>query len=690
MIERASDKELRFLNLILQKISKGDSVDLQSFETEKDSNFLIGTADYWEEKQYIKDFEIEIAESEEYFGYPNGWITVKFVVTNRDFFESEVSKLQEENPKREQPILRRQTTELIARALGEMMTGTDLQQFLLDQGVDGDLVIYPNTKWRMAHDALNYLCASARQDDFEKVQKVLRESLHPIFHTSDIEKSRKFEDQINSWVGFDGYRFTDGILSKIQTTTEGKPPSDINKEALLGQVKKIEELLDQDKKKLDVATKEMIKRIETFWLQSKMVLDAIEDCSSRIATGAQIINLPDLDVPKLLKEDLLKSLHASGVLDYLKDESPFIVSTREWRRFLQGQSVIVKNVEEINTFSTSIQTFLGDLQEKQKALSGIIPDLPGTPIYNLPTVDHLALMTNPVVTQTEVIARNGQREERQSREANRIRKLMGKSVELYATEEFLRHSEYLDGEKHHIVLHYFDDLCFEERRRQMAELFFSQLRDKGCFTDFERVKGGFYRFSNLEFQKLSEVRQSKLERLNDEDRTPKFPHKIPRGTRWNHVTIVFLNGSTVEMTVKGKKHTATFLELGLIGKGMKPSEAWTFLKVLSQQNGEISISDKIAKKSYKKQKEILSDFLENYFHIDFDPFDPYELANSYRIKLNLYWKGVTEPPDESGKVDIDDEVLDPAEEDTWDLQKELKEMAPDDGLDYESLNGMVI
>ena len=66
-------------------------------------------------------------------------------------------------------------------------------------------------------------------------------------------------------------------------------------------------------------------------------------------------------------------------------------------------------------------------------------------------------------------------------------------------------------------------------------------------------------------------------------------------------------------------------EMGMIGRGKNPnpSEAWTFMEVLAQLNGELTIKDAQAKDKYKKQKELLAKALQSYFSLEYDPFYPY-------------------------------------------------------------------
>jgi len=154
---------------------------------------------------------------------------------------------------------------------------------------------------------------------------------------------------------------------------------------------------------------------------------------------------------------------------------------------------------------------------------------------------------------------------------------------------------------------------------------------------------------------------------------PKFPFKIPAGTHWNQVIMKFLNHEQIEILVKKLRHITNFKEMGFVGKGKipEPSEQWIFLKVLAQCNGELTIKDDTAKDTYKQQKHLLTESLQNYFSIDFDPFYPYKSSpekqgNSYRIKLTLI-----PPPESYKKPQIETTV-----EDTLGIKEYLDEHAP--------------
>lgn len=142
----------------------------------------------------------------------------------------------------------------------------------------------------------------------------------------------------------------------------------------------------------------------------------------------------------------------------------------------------------------------------------------------------------------------------------------------------------------------------------------------------------------------------------------KFPHKLPSGTKWENITIKFEDDSKVFIKAKQLEHYTNYKDMGFIGKGNnpEPSEAWVFLRVLSMTKtpGEIAITDKDVRDKWKAQKSILSEALQSYFSIDYDPFYPYrssteKIGSSYKIKLNLVpppEQEATEEPEEKDEV----------------------------------------
>ncbi len=155
------------------------------------------------------------------------------------------------------------------------------------------------------------------------------------------------------------------------------------------------------------------------------------------------------------------------------------------------------------------------------------------------------------------------------------------------------------------------------------------------------------------------VSGSKIEIENEEKLSKyKFPFSLPAGTEWKNIIFKFKDEKNAHIEVKQYKHDVNYSEMGFIGKGKVPesSEAWSFLRVLAELNGELAITDNEQKQKYKKQKEILSKKLKSYFNLDSDPFYPYEEQKSYRIKMTLLPASIkskkTDPLPEEKDADV--------------------------------------
>lgn len=163
-----------------------------------------------------------------------------------------------------------------------------------------------------------------------------------------------------------------------------------------------------------------------------------------------------------------------------------------------------------------------------------------------------------------------------------------------------------------------------------------------------------------------------LKKVESSDRSI-FPYTLPKGIQWQNIIIKFLNDEDVETIVNRITYHTNFKEMGMVGKGKKPTPSvqWIFLKVLAMNNGEITIKDSDARPLYKKQKQLLSESLKQFFKIDYDPFYPYHSStekegNSYKIKMTLI-----PPPQQAYIVPLEKTISD-----KLGLDEYLKEEAP--------------
>jgi|GEM_PF-3330418 len=149
---------------------------------------------------------------------------------------------------------------------------------------------------------------------------------------------------------------------------------------------------------------------------------------------------------------------------------------------------------------------------------------------------------------------------------------------------------------------------------------------------------------------------------------PKFPFTIPAGTVWETIIIQFTSNNYVNVQVAGHSHATGYADMGFANKNTKePIIQWGLLLILAKNGGSIKMSDGDASNNFKKQKQLLSDKLKNYFGIDYDPFRRYSSKDGYKIKITLV------PPSTSNVRASTDETLGEISEMFRNLQQEDNE-----------------
>lgn len=209
------------------------------------------------------------------------------------------------------------------------------------------------------------------------------------------------------------------------------------------------------------------------------------------------------------------------------------------------------------------------------------------------------------------------------------------------------------------------DLVEEDKRKEILK--------KLKLTKNDLRNNIIVRAINLDLvEKLKEVinvieknHKKNAQELNNKN-TKRLPlKKLPPNTKWQNITIQFLNGQEIIIKVKarekGKKdltwHT-NYEEMGFQDERKKvPNKQWVFLQLLSQLEGRISWNNSKASSQGKKHKQRLADALKKYFHITYDPFYPYKIVKAYEIKIKLIPESNDSPNTQSegdDKLGIDD------------------------------------
>ncbi len=229
MVERGEDKTIRVLQEILKEPITDDRLDKDGKSHPSKllftDNLKISRSDL---KFNLAKLGLTISdEQQDPFGsdFATDYL-MEVIVEKKDIerLSSLLKKYEAEYPKRKKPRIREKTLELISQKIGNLDTGTNLVKFLKDCGVDGELIIYPNTKWRMICDALVYLSNSAKREDETALSKVIGEATHPLMHGGDTASAKNLREEFNNYLHYDNmgiaYDAKDGIYAALRNADE--------------------------------------------------------------------------------------------------------------------------------------------------------------------------------------------------------------------------------------------------------------------------------------------------------------------------------------------------------------------------------------------------------------------------------------------------------------------------------------
>ena len=125
------------------------------------------------------------------------------------------------------------------------------------------------------------------------------------------------------------------------------------------------------------------------------------------------------------------------------------------------------------------------------------------------------------------------------------------------------------------------------------------------------------------------------------------PLELPSGTKWEHITIQFLDYDKVKIQAPNKfSKIVNFQKMGFENlKNGKPNTQWKLLYDLSRYHGDLSWtittyrkrvdSHPLSTPKIRKQIQILSQSLKQYFNINEPPFYDYVKFKAYKTKFFL-------------------------------------------------------
>lgn len=144
--------------------------------------------------------------------------------------------------------------------------------------------------------------------------------------------------------------------------------------------------------------------------------------------------------------------------------------------------------------------------------------------------------------------------------------------------------------------------------------------------------------------------------------TKRFPYKLPPNVSWGDIIIKFLDGHNIQIVAGKQIYKADYKEMGLDdSRQLQPNSQWALLRILSRQNGGLSWKESNANNKVKKQKQLLSTRLKEYFNINDDPFFKYNKKIGYQIKITL----VPESESINDHMPVYQENDEDEEDDSW-------------------------
>lgn len=533
--------------------------------------------------------------------------------------------------------------EHVAASVKELMSGEKWYNFLIEQGVPPTLFPGKPSKKELLYETLLTLCSTGDDRDRKVIENIFSGLVHPLIHGGNEELASRHEWEISKLLKYDGLCLLEGKMKPLDNETKTK-------------IAEIQAALDDEM--IDVKTASSmncsLEELEALGASRRSYVGQ----KSQPLKNAQPSNSEPNIQEKIDESDdaiYAKSLSVSDLFFVAK------ISVSQLYRILQmacAQPIYIAD-EAMNHVYTVYHHYLEILliRTELKEMKEWFAELPESLLMNYQDYD--------------VAWEHGYQQALSKMQAKIERHLILNPIQDIANIRVPEHfsalaehtnktlSEYAD-----MVKKQFDQMLkrAEKQAKETAPPDTQKTEDKPQSPKIE------VHVHNVNSQTVEGGRVA-----NEEVSSPKFPHKLPAGTRWEDVTIKFLDKENVFIQVKQFKHNASYQEMGLIGKGKSPnpSEAWNFLIVLAKLNGELAIQDSEAKEKYKKQKEFLTASLQSYFSLDYDPFFPYKSSlekkgNSYKIKTTLL------PPPSDSKDEAQDQDM---EEDVLGIQESLDELA---------------
>ena len=115
----------------------------------------------------------------------------------------------------------------------------------------------------------------------------------------------------------------------------------------------------------------------------------------------------------------------------------------------------------------------------------------------------------------------------------------------------------------------------------------------------------------------------------------RFP--TPTGSRWSDVELRFSDTEKISVTIRDQRQVLTYSQLGLVdSRSGKPSKQWELLLKFAREHGMMTWLSPDACRKNRKQRELLSKSLQQFFDIDGEPIELTDDRKGWRCVFKLH------------------------------------------------------
>jgi len=569
-------------------------------------------------------------------------------------------------------LIKPKTLELISKEIGDIDSGVKLVEFLKNCGVMNELIIYPNTKWRMINDVFRTLATSSNPKAKKILFRIIEEATHPLTHNGDEEVAKKYEDKFNKLLKYDNLVLRNCELKEIAVKTE----QDNNLDLYLK--KKI--LLEKWRDDLPHPITELSLKKNTleqicYSLWDLFVFDIISFGANTFPEDIFVETDPRFHKEIAFNWKLIRNLDNNQYnidSDYGFDIE--IINEKKLKEIIDEEikEFIYNKMDSDKVKSAKESCPDAEYLETPSYLQGLSSNYYSYLKQRKIVLNYIAILYKKFENQILVLQFNKIKDP----SINILRTILALESEGFFTIKELRNNkkEWTDEDN------VYAKISIDKDDIPIINSF--KIKDKTTEKQTEKQQKniGDIKSNNIQEPislKIVEMPELKIKGFEEKVvlQKPKNKkihlRKFPADLRWEEITIKFLNNHEVIIGARDAVLQTTYETMGFQDEKRKlPNKQWLFLKGLSETQGELSWNSPKASDKGKKQKQLLSETLKAYFQIKDEPFYNYRKEKAYKIKINLV-------AEIDSKTILKNNTTERNNKDNYDIEEYRKEQSPE-------------